>query len=93
MRQEHKTLEAWVEVPEPLLQRHVEELYKGLRAAKIDPMALSAPEYNAGLVSVAVGLGWCGIPSPLLDLRPAVITWITRKINDVLAEALTVPPE
>jgi hypothetical protein len=91
MRQEHKKLGVWVEIPDPLLQRHVEALFKGIREIGLDPEKVSSPEYNGGLVEAAQRLGWC--PGPIGDMRPAAVTWIARKINDTVAEALDIPPE
>jgi hypothetical protein len=93
MRKDHKGIGAWVDLPDPLLQKHVEDLYRGIRKAGGNPMQISAPEYNGAVVRAAIELGWCGGPAPVAEMKPGAVTWIARQINDVLAEALEIPPE
>lgn len=92
MRIAHKTLGVSYDLPE-LTQRMVEDLFAGLRAKGTDDDDTSAPEYAGAVVRTADELGWLDGIGPVGDLKPNVCVWLSGEINNLVAEALTVPPE
>ena len=95
MKLENAKLEVSVEVAEHILQRHVEEFFKAKRELDGEnAVRLSSPEHHGSILRAS----WkCGLLLPpeqkVEEMRPAVVRWLGRKLDDMLGEALEVPPE
>ncbi len=92
MKIEHKGLGVSYELPD-LTQRQVEDLFASLREKGTDDDEISAPEYAGNVVRTAVELEWLNGIGPVGEMKPAVVTWLAGEINNLVAEAITVPPE
>jgi hypothetical protein len=96
MRLQHKELGIDVETGE-ILTRHVEGWFREQRELTgSNEVQLSGVEYCANVLRAACraeiitsGLDEGGVD----ELAPAATLWLARKVDEVLAEALTVPGE
>jgi len=89
MKIAHKKLGVEFELPE-LKQRDVETFFAKLRE---DGAEVSGPEYAGRLARAAASVGWLNGVGDIGDMKPAVVVWLSSKLNEYIAEALTIPPE
>jgi len=91
---EHKGLDISFDVPD-LRQRHIEEFFKNLRELQGGQIRLSSPELVGCTVRSAIMCGWLeGLPLKDVDeMLPGKATWLSGKIQDILAKLQEVPGE
>ena len=98
MKLKHESLGTSVELADELLQRHVEAFFLNLRELSGGNEAmfdLSAPENSGNAIRAA-----CEAKiildmdsSDVENMSPASIFWLAPQIDQILREALEVPPE
>lgn len=80
-------------IPEPFLQKHLEELNRVLREITDGRDDITLPEYRGALVRTVARLGWIdGVTADDVgDLPPGVVTAISDTVQNTIAEAQKIP--
>lgn len=90
---EHEGLGLEYEIADhELKQRDVETFFAELRKAG-GSAALMAPERNGNVVRAAIGCGFLVGVEDVGDLHPAAVTWLASEIDELVADAFTIPGE
>lgn len=99
-RFEHKKT-GWVAEFADITQGQLEEYFRLYRELK--PEKASGTENCGAVVRAAVQAGWfdlngpqSGLPlphNPVDQMSPAFVRWLAGRIDEVYAEATTIPPE
>lgn len=95
MRLENVPLDVAADFVEPLLQRHVEQFFKEQRALNgSNDVRLSSPEYQGNMLRAAWTAGVLLEPKQDVGaMRAAQVRWLAQKVDTLLGEALSIPPE
>lgn len=82
-----------MEIKRDLRQRDIDAYFPLLR--EIPVAELSAPEYAGQIVRAAAKVGMIpGLtPEQVDDMKPGEVVRLSKKINEAVAEALTIPPD
>ena len=95
MKLENEKLGLSVEVVDPILQRHVEAFFKAKRELDGDnAIRLSSVEHHGSILRAAWKAGILLPPElGVADMKPAVVRWVARKLDELIGETLEIPPE
>lgn len=89
MKLEHESLGVSAELKDEILQRDVEAIFRNQREYGTD---VSVPEYHGNLVRSCkeAGVLECGNVD---EMSPAGVRWLGKKLDELLAGLLEIPPE
>jgi hypothetical protein len=82
-----------MQIKRDLRQRDIDAYFPLLRGIPV--AELSAPEYAGQIVRAAAKAGLVSglTPEEVDDLVPGEVVKLSKKINEAVAEALTIPPD
>jgi len=95
MKIENEKLGLSVQIVEPILQRHVEAFFKAKRELDGDnAIRLSSVEHHGSIVRAAYRATILLPPEQsVAEMKPAVVRWLGRKLDELIGETLEIPPE
>lgn len=90
----HDALAAHFKIDDEPTQGKIESYFKEYNAldGRSNDRRVSVPENSGNIVRAALK---AQLLEPALDVsasRPALVAWLAKEINKVVAEALTIPP-